>query len=71
MANLNELVKERANLASRYTEIFQKHQAQANAELQPIQARQSEVQKEIDEILNEQAGVASAKLLSNSPIANA
>jgi len=57
MSNINELVQERANLAKKYTETVERYQKAADAELQAIQKDRVENQKQIDEILNNNAGV--------------
>tara|TARA_Y100001973_G_scaffold85742_1_gene128031 strand:- start:93 stop:275 length:183 start_codon:yes stop_codon:yes gene_type:complete len=57
MADLNELVQERANLAKKYTETVERYQKAADAELQAIQKDRVENQRQIDEILNNNAGV--------------
>tara|TARA_R100001440_G_scaffold45968_1_gene65699 strand:- start:58 stop:240 length:183 start_codon:yes stop_codon:yes gene_type:complete len=57
MADLNELVQERANLGKKYTETVERYQKAADAELQAIQKDRVENQKQIDEILNNNAGV--------------
>ena len=57
MPELNELVQERANLAKKYTETVERYQKAADAELQAIQKDRVENQRQIDEILNNNAGV--------------
>ena len=57
MPNINELVQERANLAKKYTETVERYQKAADAELQAIQKDRVENQRQIDEILNNNAGV--------------
>ena len=57
MADLNELVQERANLGKKYTETVERYQKPAASELQAIQKDRVENQKQIDEILNNNAGV--------------
>ena len=57
MPNINELVQERANLAKKYTETVERYQKAADAELQAIQKDRIENQRQIDEILNNNAGV--------------
>ena len=57
MSNINELVQERANLVKKYTETVERYQKAADAELQAIQKDRVENQKQIDEILNNNAGV--------------
>tara|TARA_B100000214_G_scaffold143951_1_gene102947 strand:- start:83 stop:265 length:183 start_codon:yes stop_codon:yes gene_type:complete len=57
MSNINELVQERANLAKKYTETVERYQKAADAELQAIQKDRVENQRQIDEILNNNAGV--------------
>ena len=60
MADLNQLVQQRADLAKNYSDVLKKHQLAANAELNPIAEQQSEVQKQIDGILNTNAGLPDA-----------
>tara|TARA_Y100001970_G_scaffold285928_2_gene406873 strand:+ start:2854 stop:3036 length:183 start_codon:yes stop_codon:yes gene_type:complete len=60
MADLNELVQERANLAKKYNETLERYQKAADAELQPIQKDRAENQKQIDKMLNDNAGVSNA-----------
>ena len=60
MADLNQLVQQRADLAKNYSDVLKKHQLAANAELNPIAEQQSEVQKQIDGILNTNAGINNA-----------
>ena len=57
MSNINELVQERANLVKKYTETVERYQKAADAELQAIQKDRVENQRQIDEILNNNAGV--------------
>ena len=60
MADLNQLVQERANLAKKYNEVLERYQKAADAELQTIQKDRLSNQKKIDEILNNNAGLPSA-----------
>ena len=60
MADLNQLVQQRADLAKNYSDVLKKHQVAANAELNPIAEQQSAIQKQIDEILNTNAGINNA-----------
>ena len=60
MPDLNQLVQERSNLNKSYTENAQRLQKEADAVLQPIQVQRIENQKQIDEILNTNAGLPSA-----------
>ena len=57
MADINQLVQQRANLTKKYNEIVERYQKAANAELQPVQKQREDVQNQIDEILNTNAGV--------------
>lgn len=57
MADLNELVQERRNLSNKYNETVERYQKAADAELQAIQKDRVENQRQIDEILNNNAGV--------------
>ena len=60
MADLNQLVQQRANLAKKYNEVLERYQKAADAELQAIQKDRLNNQKKIDEILNNNAGLPSA-----------
>ena len=60
MADLNQLVQERANLTKKYNEVLERYQKAADAELQAIQKDRLNNQKKIDEILNNNAGLPSA-----------
>ena len=60
MADINQLVQQRADLAKNYSDVLKKHQVAANAELNPIAEQQSEIQKQIDEILHTNAGINNA-----------
>ena len=60
MADLNQLVQERANLSKKYNEVLERYQKAADAELQAIQKDRLNNQKKIDEILNNNAGLPSA-----------
>ena len=60
MADLNQLVQERANLSKKYNEVLERYQKAAAAELQAIQKDRLNNQKKIDEILNNNAGLPSA-----------
>ena len=60
MADLNQLVKERANLTKSYNDTLQKLQQEADKTLQPIQVQRIENQKQIDEIINTNAGLPDA-----------
>jgi len=60
MADLNQLVLQREELAKNYSEVLKKHQVAANAELNPIAEQQSEIQEQIDGILKTNAGINNA-----------
>ena len=60
MADLNQLVQERAKLTKSYNDTLQRLQQEADKTLQPIQVQRIENQKQIDEILNNNAGLPSA-----------
>jgi len=60
VADLNQLVQQRAELLKSYNETAQRLQKEADAVLQPIQVQRIENQKQIDEILNNNAGLPSA-----------
>ena len=60
MADINQLVQQRADLAKNYSDVLKKHQVAANAELNPIAEQQAEIQKQIDEILHTNAGINNA-----------
>ena len=60
MADLNQLVQERANLTKSYNETLQRLQQEADKTLQPIQVQRIENQKQIDEIINTNAGLPDA-----------
>jgi len=60
MADLNQLVQERANLTKKYNDALERYQKAADAELQTIQKDRLSNQKQIDEILNTNAGVTNA-----------
>jgi len=60
VADLNQLVKERANLTKSYNDTLQKLQQEADKTLQPIQVQRIENQKQIDEIINTNAGLPDA-----------
>ena len=60
MADLNQLVKERANLTKSYNDTLQRLQQEADKTLQPIQVQRIENQKQIDEIINNNAGLPDA-----------
>ena len=60
MADLNQLVQERDNLNKSYNETAQRLQKEAEDTLRPIQVQRIENQKQIDEILNTNAGITSA-----------
>ena len=60
MADLNQLVQQRDNLNKSYNETAQRLQKEADAVLQPIQVQRIENQKQIDEILNNNAGLPNA-----------
>ena len=60
MADLNQLVQQRAELLKSYNETAQRLQKEADAVLQPIQVQRIENQKQIDEILNNNAGLPDA-----------
>ena len=60
MADLNQLVQERANLTKTYNEVLERYQKAADAELQTIQKDRLSNQKQIDEILNTNAGLPDA-----------
>tara|TARA_R100001443_G_scaffold11329_2_gene20911 strand:- start:90 stop:281 length:192 start_codon:yes stop_codon:yes gene_type:complete len=60
MADLNQLVQQRANLLKQYNEVLERYQKAADAELQAIQKDRLNNQKQIDEILNTNAGLPDA-----------
>ena len=60
MADLNQLVQERANLSKKYNEVLERYQKAADAELQAIQKDRLNNQKQIDGILNTNAGLPDA-----------
>tara|TARA_R100001443_G_scaffold11462_1_gene21065 strand:+ start:3665 stop:3847 length:183 start_codon:yes stop_codon:yes gene_type:complete len=60
MADLNQLVQQRANLAKQYNEALERYQKAADVELQAIQKDRVDNQKQIDEILNNNAGLPDA-----------
>jgi HPt (histidine-containing phosphotransfer) domain-containing protein len=60
MADLNQLVQERANLTKKYNEVLERYQKAADAELQAIQKDRLNNQKQIDGILNTNAGLPDA-----------
>ena len=60
MADLNQLVQQRAELSKSYNETAQRLQKEAEDTLRPIQVQRIENQKQIDEILNTNAGITSA-----------
>jgi len=60
MADLNQLVQERANLTKNYNDALERYQKAADAELQSIQKKRVDNQKQIDEILNTNAGINNA-----------
>ena len=60
MADLNQLVQERANLTKKYNDVLERYQKAADAELQAIQKDRLNNQKEIDGILNTNAGLSDA-----------
>ena len=60
MADLNQLVQQRANLTKKYNETVDRYQKAADAELQSIQKQRVDNQKQIDDILNNNAGVKAA-----------
>ena len=60
MADLNQLVQERANLTKKYNNALERYQKAADAELQTIQKDRLSNQKQIDEILNNNAGIPNA-----------
>ena len=60
MADLNQLVQQRANLAKQYNEALERYQKAADVELQAIQKDRLNNQKQIDEILNTNAGLPDA-----------
>jgi len=60
VADLNQLVQQRAELSKSYNETAQRLQKEADAVLQPIQVQRIENQKQIDEILNNNAGLPDA-----------
>ena len=60
MADLNQLVQERANLTKKYNEVLERYQKAADAELQAIQKDRLNNQKQIDGILNNNAGLPDA-----------
>ena len=60
MADLNQLVQQRADLAKKYNEVLERYQKAADAELQAIQKDRLNNQKQIDGILNTNAGLPDA-----------
>jgi HPt (histidine-containing phosphotransfer) domain-containing protein len=60
MADLNQLVQERANLTKKYNDALERYQKAADAELQAIQKDRLNNQKQIDGILNTNAGLPDA-----------
>jgi len=60
MADLNQLVQERANLTKSYNDALERYQKAADAELQSIQKNRVDNQKQIDDILNTNAGINNA-----------
>ena len=60
MADLNQLVQQRANLTKKYNEIIERYQKAADAELQSVQKQRLDNQKQIDDILNNNAGIKDA-----------
>ena len=56
MADLNQLVQQRSNLTKKYNEIIERYQKAADAELQSVQKQRVDNQKEIDDIINKNAG---------------
>jgi len=60
MADLNQLVQERANLTKNYNDALERYQKAADAELQSIQKNRVDNQKQIDDILNTNAGINNA-----------
>ncbi len=60
MADLNQLVQERAKLTKSYNETLQRLQQEADKTLQPIQVQRIENQKQIDEIIDNNAGLPDA-----------
>ena len=60
MADLNQLVQERAKLTKSYNDTLQRLQQEADKTLQPIQVQRIENQKQIDEIINNNAGLPDA-----------
>ena len=60
MADLNQLVQQRANLTKKYNETLERYQKAADAELQSIQKQRVDNQKQIDDIINNNAGVKDA-----------
>ena len=60
MADLNQLVQQRANLTKKYNETIERYQKAADAELQSVQKQRLDNQKQIDDILNNNAGIKDA-----------
>ena len=60
MADLNQLVQERANLTKNYNDALERYRKAADAELQSIQKKRVDNQKQIDDILNTNAGINNA-----------
>tara|TARA_B100000131_G_C17774552_1_gene474725 strand:- start:45 stop:227 length:183 start_codon:yes stop_codon:yes gene_type:complete len=60
VADLNQLVQERAKLTKSYNETLQRLQQEADKTLQPIQVQRIENQKQIDEIIDNNAGLPDA-----------
>ena len=60
MADRNQLVNERNNHRRTYKAVIEKFQKQADAELAPIAEKINTLSQQIEEILNEEAGIEGA-----------
>jgi len=60
MADRNQLVNERNNHRRTYKAVIEKFQKQADTELAPIAEKINTLSQQIEEILNEEAGIKGA-----------
>tara|TARA_X000001382_G_scaffold54133_1_gene36898 strand:- start:4 stop:186 length:183 start_codon:yes stop_codon:yes gene_type:complete len=60
MPDLNQLVQERATLTKTYNDTLEKWQKDADTELAPLQQKRVENQRQIDALINTNAGVTDA-----------
>ena len=60
MADRNQLVNERNNHRLTYKAVIEKFQKQADTELAPIAEKINTLSQQIEEILNEEAGIKGA-----------